>query len=97
MNIHECGRCEGCGHVTGGYHWEIPWTRWAPTAAHPNNAGGVLRAHGCPDCGGTGALLEMETIALPVGLASRRGLRSRNSYADHVQLVLQVQGLARSN
>ena len=92
MNIHRCGRCEGCGHVTGGYQWEIPWTRWAPASSHPNNRGGVLRAHACPDCGGTGALLEFDTSVTEPRLPSRRGLRPRNAYAAHVQLVLQMQG-----
>ena len=51
MNIHVCARCEGSGHVTGGFRWEIPWTRWAPTATHPNSRSGLLRPQPCPDCG----------------------------------------------
>ena len=92
MNIHVCARCEGCGHVTGGYQWEIPWSRWAPAPSHPNAKPGLLRAHPCPDCGGTGALLEMEPTVAELPLASRRGLRV-NGYADHVQVVLQAQSM----
>jgi hypothetical protein len=90
MNIHKCSRCDSCGYVTGSYHWEIPWTRWAPTPDHPNNTRGLLRPHSCPDCGGTGALLEL-TAAPPRDLPSRRGLPSANPYADHVALLLQLQ------
>jgi hypothetical protein len=90
MNIHECSRCKGCGYVTGSYHWEIPWTRWAPTVDHPNNKGGMLRPHGCPDCGGTGALLELDTTGPVLELPSRRGLPPVNAYADHVSLLLQA-------
>ena len=96
MNIHVCGRCEGCGHVTGSFQWEIPWTRWAPTATHPNNKGGVLRPHPCPDCGGTGALLELDAQVPAVALPSRRGIRTRTAYADHVQVLLQMQGMGRN-
>jgi DnaJ-class molecular chaperone len=93
MNIHECGRCDGCGHVTGSFQWEIPWTRWAPTVAHPNNRTGVLHARPCPDCGGTGALLELDQRQPGLQLASRRGIRPLNAYADHVRVVLQLQGM----
>lgn len=89
MMIHECGRCDGCGYITGGFQWEVPWTRWAPTPEHPN-AHGFLRPHACPDCGGTGALLEIPDAGPRLDLPSRRGIVS-NTYADHVALILQTQ------
>jgi hypothetical protein len=92
MNIHTCARCDGCGHVTGGYGWEVPWTRWAGSATARSDETGILKAHACPDCGGTGALLEFpraQVLQLPWG-----GLRQpRAAYADHVALVLQTQSL----
>lgn len=95
MNIHTCARCDGCGHVTGGYGWEVPWTRWAGSATARSDETGILKAHACPDCGGTGALLEFprpKVLQLPWG-----GLRQpRAAYADHVALVLQTQSLRNS-
>lgn len=88
MNIHVCRRCEGCGHVTGGYKWEIPWTRWARD--NQDTEPGVLRPHACPDCGGTGALLDIAVGELN-GLPSRRGIQS-NRYAHHVSVLLQTKG-----
>jgi len=90
MQIHECARCEGCGYITGSLRWEIPWSRWA-SAADPLQAGGVLQAQPCPDCGGTGALIRMETFdrAEP-RLASRRGLRRESSYARHVEMLIKT-------
>ncbi|MGH7448543.1 MAG: hypothetical protein ACRELT_13325 [Longimicrobiales bacterium] len=95
MQIHECARCEGCGYVTGSFRWEIPWSRWAD-AADPQHNGGVLEAHPCADCGGTGALIRMDVVerAEPK-LASRRGLRSPVSYVEHVESLLKSQHLIR--
>ncbi|HEX2168650.1 MAG TPA: hypothetical protein VHG09_15550 [Longimicrobiales bacterium] len=91
MQIHECARCEGCGYITGSLRWEIPWSRWAD-AEDPEHHAGVLEAAPCPDCGGTGALIRMDTIQLTeMNLASRRGLKRQNSYADHVETVLHTQ------
>ncbi len=87
MKIHVCRRCDGSGHVTGGFHWEMPWTRWAPTPEAA--AASFLAPHACPDCGGTGALIETMASA-EVGLPSRRGLRSV-PYTDHVSSVLRRQ------
>lgn len=96
MNIHECARCDGSGHVTGGYGWEVPWTRWAGVDAGTSEDHGILKAHGCPDCGGTGALLEFpQAPALQLPWHGVR--RSRASYSDHVALVLQTQSLRHSS
>jgi DnaJ-class molecular chaperone len=84
-----CARCEGCGYVTGNLRWEIAWSRWAD-AADPSHAEGVLEAHPCPDCGGTGALIQMEAAeVVEVDLPTRRGLR-RPTYAAHVETVLSA-------
>lgn len=90
MQIHECARCEGCGYITGSLRWEIPWSRWAD-AKDPGHSDGVLEAHPCPDCGGTGALIRMDDVQPELQLASRRGLPSQGSYAQHVQSVLLTQ------
>jgi hypothetical protein len=95
MTIHECGRCDGCGYITGGFQWEVPWTRWAPTTDHPNTQS-FLRPHACPDCGGTGALLEMPATTPRLEFASRRGLAA-NTYADHVALILQTRMMRTLN
>lgn len=87
MTIHECGRCEGCGHVTGSYGWEIPWTKWSVDGSATK---GFMRPSPCPDCGGTGALIVLPEAASKLRLASRRGL-PRNGYAEHVAAVLQSQ------
>jgi hypothetical protein len=86
MRIHQCARCEGCGYVTGAFRWEIPWSRWA-NGDHPPAEAGVFEPRPCPDCAGTGALIEMDASAEP-GLASRRGV-PRNAYAQHVAFLLQ--------
>jgi hypothetical protein len=95
MNIHSCARCDGSGHVTGGYGWEIPWTRWAGGTTENADDRGLLRAHVCPDCCGTGALLEfprVQVVPLPWG-----GIRQPGAaYSDHVALVLQSQSLRHS-
>lgn len=95
MNIHVCARCDGSGHVTGGYGWEVPWTQWAVEDTATSVEHGILKAHVCPDCAGTGALLEFPrqpSLQLPWG-----GIRSpRAAYADHVALVLQTQSLRHS-
>jgi hypothetical protein len=96
MNIHVCGRCDGSGHVTGGFQWEIPWTRWATDVVRATEASGILRPHVCPDCGGTGALLELPDYSLPLHLPSRRGLRT-GSYAEHVARILQTQAMRHVN
>lgn len=90
MKIHVCRRCDGSGHVTGGYRWEIPWTRWA---AGPDSARrSFLAPQPCPDCAGTGALIELEGAAADLPFASRRGLRDPGrSYAAHVAAVLDAQ------
>lgn len=93
MKIHECSRCEGCGYVTGGFHWEVAWTRWAPTPDHPNNTGGILSPRPCADCGGTGALLELIGMIDGPSLPSRRGIPVANPYAEHVSILLQTRGL----
>jgi len=90
MQIHVCRRCAGCGHVTGAFRWEIPWSRWAPSAVPAEDAG-VLPPHACPDCGGTGALIELDETAADPAFPSRRGLRPAHSYAQHVALVLHNQ------
>ena len=95
MTIYECARCEGCGYVAAAFRWEIPWSRWAGDPADPQNETGILEAQACPDCGGTGALIEMETADVPeLKLPSRRGLPRRTSYAQHVQSVLHAQNTA---
>lgn len=93
MQIHECVRCEGCGYVTGSLRWEIAWSRWAD-ATNPQD--GVLEAHPCPDCGGTGALIRMDTVEMPeLKLASRRGLKQQPSYARHVETLLRNRSAAK--
>ena len=88
MQIHECVRCEGCGYVTGSLRWEIAWSRWADTS-NPRETEGVLEAHPCPDCGGTGALIRMDTAEVSeLKLPSRRGLK-QPSYARHVETLLR--------
>ena len=88
MKIHECARCEGCGYITGSLRWEVAWSRWAD-AKDPRHAEGVLEAHPCPDCGGTGALILMDEIGTPdAKLPTRRGLNRQQSYAEHVASVL---------
>lgn len=85
MTIHECARCEGCGYVTGSFRWEIPWSRWS----QGDDESSFLSAQVCPDCSGTGALIEMEVKELPdLKLPSRRGMARRNTYARHVASVL---------
>ena len=88
MRIHTCARCEGCGYVTGAFRWEIPWSRWAKLLG-PALEDGVFEARPCPDCGGTGALIETAAAGEP-GLVSRRGV-PRNDYAQHVAVILQTQ------
>jgi hypothetical protein len=90
MNIHVCGRCEGCGHVTGGFQWEVPWTRWAPTPEAAKES--FLDPQACPDCGGTGALIELGEGTRMPAFPIRRGIRHVTSYADHVAMVLRIQG-----
>ena len=94
MNIHTCRRCDGSGHLAGGYSWEIPWTQWAATTDAADSS--VLRPHACPDCGGTGALLELGTAAAVPTLPSRRGL-PQNHYAYHVAALLRLQGRTSVN
>jgi DnaJ-class molecular chaperone len=89
MQIHECARCEGCGYITGSLRWEIPWSRWAD-AKDPGHNAGVLEAHPCPDCGGTGALIRLDATEPELKLASRRGLAQQSSYARHVESVLRT-------
>jgi len=89
MNIHVCRRCEGCGHVTGGFRWEVPWTHWAPTPEAA--AESFLDPQPCPDCGGTGALIELSEGARMPAFPLRRGIRGVPSYADHVAMVLRTQ------
>lgn len=88
VKIHVCGRCEGCGYVTGSRRWEIAWSRWA---GGRDDATSVLGAHPCPDCGGTGALIEQDVQEPEPALPTRRGLGARNRYARHVSAVLQSQ------
>lgn len=95
MQIHECVRCEGCGYITGSLRWEIAWSRWAD-AKDPRNTAGVLEAHPCPDCGGTGTLIRMDAVEVPeLTLPSRRGLKRPSSYARHVEILLQNRPAAK--
>lgn len=92
MQIHVCARCEGCGYVTGWSRWEVAWSKWAGGDAERS----VLDASPCPDCGGTGALIEMDVREPDVlRLPSRRGLPVRNRYARHVSQVLHAQHARR--
>jgi hypothetical protein len=75
--------------VTGGFQWEVPWTRWAPTPEAA--AGSFLEPQPCPDCGGTGALIELGEGTHMPGLPIRRGIRGVTSYADHVETILRMQ------
>ena len=98
MKVHSCRRCDGCGHIAGGYNWEIPWTRVAANAEAGERS--VLRPQACPDCGGTGALLELAVApSTALKLATRRGLpQDRNHYAQHVAGLLRAQAFrARAN
>ncbi len=95
MKIHSCRRCDGCGHVAGGYNWEVPWTRVAVDA--DSGERNVLRPHACPDCGGTGALLELTEPVVGRNLPTRRGL-PQNHYVQHVAALLRGQAFrARAN
>lgn len=89
MKIHTCRRCDGCGHIAGGYNWEIPWTRL--TAGDPD-ARRLPRARACPDCGGTGALLELASSTREPALPTRRGL-AQNRYRQHVAGLLRTQAV----
>lgn len=89
MKIHVCSRCEGCGYVTGTFRFEVPWTRWASPHDQAGDKG-VFQPHPCPDCGGTGALIEtMPAPAVDQRLPTRRGLPRLESYAEHVADVLR--------
>jgi hypothetical protein len=90
MIIHVCRRCEGCGHVAGGFQWEVAWSRWAPTAEAA--AESFLEPHPCPDCGGTGALIELPDPDVPIWTV-RRALRGVSTYAEHVAAVLHNQSV----
>lgn len=92
MKVHQCARCEGCGYVTGSFRWEIPWTHWASNPSDPEQQDGILEAHACPDCGGTGALIELDIQPDPqLRLPTRRGITREPSYAEHVESVLRLQ------
>ena len=89
MKIHVCARCEGCGYVTGTRRWEVAWTRWARPQDQQGESG-MLQAQPCPDCGGTGALIQTDGSTLgDLHLASRRGLPRQNEYAQHVEALLR--------
>lgn len=104
MKIHPCRRCDGCGHIAGGYNWEIPWTRLnaeANVAERDVAEGDIaegdidtqpLRARACPDCGGTGALLELASATREPALPTRRGL-AQNRYRQHVAGLLRTQAV----
>lgn len=92
MNIHVCARCEGSGHVAGGYGWEVPWTRWATDAERAGKTG-LLEPQPCPDCAGTGALLEVKSDDAAAGLPMHR--YTRRGYAEHVAAVLNSQRYRR--
>ncbi|HSJ10128.1 MAG TPA: hypothetical protein VK928_09440 [Longimicrobiales bacterium] len=50
----------------------------------------MLQAQPCPDCGGTGALIQTDGSTLgDLHLASRRGLPRQNEYAQHVEALLR--------
>ncbi len=96
MKIHSCRRCDGCGHIAGGYNWEIPWTRIAVDAEAGERS--VLRPHTCPDCGGTGALLELDATVAGPALPTRRGLPQNDHYVHHVAALLRSRAFrARAN
>lgn len=88
MDIHVCARCEGSGHVTGGFGWEVPWPKWARDASQKPDSG-ILPPHACPDCGGAGTLLDMSELADGESWPAHRN--ARRTYADHVAHVLQLQ------
>lgn len=89
MRIHQCARCEGCGYVTRGFRWEVAWSRWADPK-DPKSADGWMEPSPCPDCGGTGALIQLDYVTQPESrLASRRGL-PRDEYAEHVAALLEL-------
>jgi hypothetical protein len=96
MKIHSCRRCDGCGHIAGGYSWEVPWTRIAATTEEGERS--PLRPQMCPDCGGTGALLELDAQSVTgPKFATRRGL-PQNHYVHHVAALLRSQAFrARAN
>jgi hypothetical protein len=90
MKIPVCARCEGSGHLARAYNWELPWSRWVDNVDNQHKDT-LFRPHACPDCGGTGALLEIPELASAPRLASRRGIRPSNAYAEHVAVTLQSQ------
>lgn len=90
MKIHPCRRCDGCGHIAGGYNWEIPWTRL--TAEGEADARPLARARACPDCGGTGALLELAASPRDPAFPTRRGM-VQNNYRQHVAALLRTQAM----
>jgi hypothetical protein len=73
MKIHSCLRCEGCGHVVGAFRWEVAWSRWVAIqeATHDNS---TFEPRPCPDCAGTGALIEMDAGQHRPQLPGRRVL-----------------------
>ena len=49
-----------------------------------------LEPHACPDCGGTGALIQFEAgEGVDVSLPTRRGLPQDRSYSRHVHSLLR--------
>lgn len=88
MRVHKCARCDGSGYVTGRRGWEIPWTQWAADAANPNNYVQVLQPRVCDDCGGTGALLELEPQPAPVNRLPYRVFEGLD-YQSHVAYLLR--------
>ncbi|HSJ16408.1 MAG TPA: hypothetical protein VK939_18515 [Longimicrobiales bacterium] len=96
MKIYRCDRCEGCGYITGGFRWETPWTRAVRNQAAEGTRDSILEAQACPDCGGTGALIVMDSSASELALPSSYGIPRRNGYAHHVALVRRMQGRPRA-
>ena len=98
MKIYQCARCAGCGYLAGAFRWEVPWSQWAPNPSDPQHEGGVLEAQPCPDCGGTGALIQADAVAASAAdLPTRRGVPRAESYAEHVATVLNFQKAQQSH
>jgi hypothetical protein len=97
MDVYRCERCEGCGYITGGFRWEVAWVRCVGPESDGHSDEGLLEAHGCPDCGGTGALIVMTPVTAEPALPTRFGVPVRDRYARHVSLVRKSQARHKSS